>query len=100
MPQCPAPTGGEVGNGEGETRGKAGGAALEEGAVDRAEVEGAGTERLKPSEQALDQVLQECEQDMAETDAALSYIGVGVLTGKRKRGEELAHQHVRHSLWE
>ena len=48
----------------------------------------------------MGQVLQECEKDMAETDEALSDIGVGVLTGKRKRGEELAHQHVRHSLWE
>jgi hypothetical protein len=26
--------------------------------------------------------------------------GVGLLTGKRKRGDELAHQTVRHSLWE
>ena len=44
-------------------------------------------------------MLQEFEQDMAETDEALSDIRVRVLAGKRKRGEELAHQHVRHSLW-
>ena len=38
---------------------------------------------------------------MSATDEALSDARrVGVLTGKRKRGEELAHQHVRHSLWE
>ena len=70
VPQCPAPTGGEVGNGEGQTRGKAGGAAPEEGAVDSAGVEGAATARLEPPEEALEQVLQECEHDMAETDEA------------------------------
>ena len=37
---------------------------------------------------------------MAETDEALSDNRMRVLSGKRKRGEELAHQHVRHSLWE
>ena len=38
---------------------------------------------------------------MSATDEALSDLrGVGVLAGKRKRGEELAHQPVRHSLWE
>ena len=38
---------------------------------------------------------------MSAIDDALSDItGMGVLAGKRKRGEELAHQPVRHSLWE
>ena len=38
---------------------------------------------------------------MPATDEALSDLrGVGVLAGKRKRGDELAHQHVWHSLWE
>jgi hypothetical protein len=37
---------------------------------------------------------------MAETDEALSSIRMGVLAGKRKRGEELAQQPMRHSLWE
>jgi hypothetical protein len=100
VPQCLAPIGDDVGNGEGQTRGKAGGAAPEEGAVDSAGVEGVTTARLVPSEEALEQVLQECEQDMAETDEALSDIRVGVSAGKRKRGEELAHKHVMHSLWE
>ena len=38
---------------------------------------------------------------MSATDEALSDLrGVGLLTGKRKREEELAHQFVRHSLGE
>ena len=38
---------------------------------------------------------------MSATDEPLSNVrGMEVLAGKRKRGEELAHQHVRHSLWE
>ena len=45
-------------------------------------------------------MLQECEHDMVKTYEALSDIRMGVLAGKKKRGEELAHQHVRHSLWE
>ena len=64
------------------------------------EVKGAATTRQEVSEEALEQVLQECERDMTETDEALSDIRVGVLAGKRKGGEELAHQHVRHALWE
>ena len=37
---------------------------------------------------------------MSAADEALSDLrGVGELTGKRKRGDELAHQPVRHSLW-
>ena len=98
--QCPVPTGGEGGNGEGLTRDKVGGAAPGEGAVESAGVEGATTARLEPPEEALEQVLQECEHDKVETDEALSDIMMGVLAGKKKRGEELAHQHVRHSLWE
>ena len=89
--QCPAPAGGKGGNGEGQSRGRAGGAAPEEGAVDSAGVGGAAAARLEPPEEALEQVLQECEHDMAETDEALSDIRMGVLAGKRKRGEELAH---------
>ena len=68
--------------------------------MDSAEVKGAASARQEASEEALEQVLQECERDMTETDEALSDIRVGVLAGKRKRGEELAHQHVRHALWE
>ena len=49
---------------------------------------------MEPPEEALEQVLQECEHE------ALSDIRMGVLAGKRKRGEELAHQHVRQSLSE
>ena len=46
-------------------------------------------------------MLQVCEQDMAVTDVAISDLrGVGLLSGKRKRGDELVHQTVRHSLWE
>ena len=41
------------------------------------EVEGAEIERLEPPKEALEQVLQECEQDMADTDEALSDIGCG-----------------------
>ena len=57
-----------------------------------------GAEGMVASEEALKQVLQVCEQDMSATDEALSDLrGVGLLTGKRKREEELAHQPVRHS---
>ena len=46
-------------------------------------------------------MLQVCEQDMAVTDEALSDLRrTGLLSGKRKRGEEMASQAVRHSLWE
>jgi hypothetical protein len=63
------------------------------------EVEGAL--RLLASGEAPEQMLQACEQDISTTDEALSDLrGVGQMTGKRKRGEELAHQPVRHSLWE
>jgi hypothetical protein len=64
-----------------------------------AEVEGAL--RLLASGEALEQMLQVCEQDMAVTDEVLSDLRrTGLLAGKRKRGEELAGQAVRHSLWE
>ena len=46
-------------------------------------------------------MLQVCEQDMDAADEAVSDLkGVGLLSGKRKRGDVLAHQTVRHSLWE
>ena len=38
---------------------------------------------------------------MSVTDEAVSDLrGVGQTTSKRRTGEELAHQYVRHSLWE
>ena len=53
------------------------------------------------SGETLERMLQACEQDMSATDVALSGLrGVGRLTGKRKRGDELARQPVRHLLWE
>ena len=61
VPQCPAPTRGKGGNGEGQSGGKVGGAAPKAGAVDSAEVEGAATARHEASKEALEQVLQECE---------------------------------------
>ena len=83
VPQGPAPTGGKGGKGEVQTGGKAGGAAPEEGAEDGAEVEEAMTARQKASEEALEQVLQVCEQDISAIDDALSDIRVmGVLAGK------------------
>ena len=95
MPQCPAPTGDKGGNGEVQAGGKVGGAASEEGDEDGAEdseVEEVVTARQEASDEALEQVLQVCEQGMSATDEALSDIrGMGVLAGKRKRGEELAH---------
>jgi hypothetical protein len=96
--QCPAPTGG---NGEAQAGGRAVVAVPEEGAaggIEEGEAEAAG---VVASGEALEQMLQACEQDMSATDEALSDLrGVGMLTGKRKRGDELAHQPVRHSLWE
>ena len=57
--------------------------------------------RLLASGEALEQMLQVCEQDMAVTDEARSDLRrTGLLSAKRKRGEELASQAVRHSLWE
>ena len=57
--------------------------------------------RLLALGEALEQMLQVCEQDMDATDEAVSDLkGVGMLSGKRKRGDVLAHQAVRHSLWE
>ena len=49
---------------------------------------------------ALEQMLQMCEQDMDATAEAVSDLkGVGLLSGKRKREEELGAQPMRHSLW-
>ena len=63
------------------------------------EVEGAL--RLLASGEALEQMLQVCEHDMDAIDEAVSDLkGVGMLSGKRERGGVLAHQTVRHSLWE
>ena len=46
-------------------------------------------------------VMQVWEQNVPATDEALSDLkGEGELAGKRKRGGELAHLPVRHSLWE
>ena len=96
--QCPAPTGG---NGEAQAGGRAVVAVPEEGAaggIEEGEAEAAG---VVASGEALEQILQACEQGMPATDEALSDLrGVGMMTGKRKRGDELAHQPVRHSLWE
>ena len=73
----------------------------EEGAVDGAEEEEAEAAGLEAPAEALEQMLQVCEQDMSATDVALSESrGEEVLAGKRKREEELADQPVRHSLWE
>ena len=60
-----------------------------------------GALRLLASGEALEQLLQECEQDMDAADEAVSDLkGVGLSSGKRKREEELDDQPVRHSLWE
>jgi hypothetical protein len=60
-----------------------------------------GVLRLLASGEALEQMLQVCEQDMAVTDEAMSDLrGAWLLSGTRKRGDGLAHQTVRHSLWE
>ena len=48
--------------------------------------------RLLASGEALEQMLQVCERDMAVTDEAVSDLkGEGLLSGKRKRGDEFAH---------
>ena len=63
------------------------------------EVEGAL--RLLASGETLEQLLQECEQDMDAVDEAVSDLKeVGLSSGKRKREEVLDDQPVRHSLWE
>ena len=60
-----------------------------------------GLKRWWHQGEALGQVLQVCELVMSATDEALSDLrGVGLLTGKRKRGKELTHQPVGYSLWE
>ena len=61
----------------------------------------AGVGELEAPEVEWGQVQQAWEQDVSATGEALSDSrGVGELAGKRKRGDELAHQPVRHSLWE
>ena len=65
--------------------------------------EAAGVEgalRLLASGEALEQMLQVCEQDMEAADGAVAEIRGVVLGGKRRREEELDGQPVRHSLWE
>ena len=79
--QCPVPTGGEGGNGEGLARGKAGGAAPEEGAVDSAGVGWAATTRLEPQEEALEQVLQDSDSQIQQLDCLVKvdFLGNGSL---------------------
>ena len=90
VPQCPAPIGVKGGNGEVQAGDKVGGAAPEGGAENGVEVEEVVTARQEASSEALEQVLQVCEQDMPATDDALSDIrGMGVLADKRKGGGEL-----------
>ena len=73
----------------------------EANATGGAGVEETGIEGLGPTGEVLGQVLQVLEQDMTATDEALSDLrGMRVLASKRKRGEQQAHQLVRHSLWE
>ena len=56
---------------------------------------------LEAPEEERGMVMQVWEQDVSATDEALSDLrGEGELAGKRKRGDELAHLPVRHSLWE
>ena len=96
--QCPAPAGG---NGEAQAEGRAEAAVPEEGVAGGTAEEEAEAVGEVTSGKALEQMLQACEQDMLATDEAMSDLrGVGLMTGKRKRGDELAHQPVRHSLWE
>ena len=60
-----------------------------------------GALRSLASGEAPEQMLQVCEQDMDAADEAVSDLkGVGLLSGKWKREEELGDQPVRHSLWE
>ena len=76
------------GNGEAQAGGSAVVAAPEEGAAGGAEGEEAEAAGVVTSGEALEQMLQACEQDMSATDEAWSDLrGVGRLTGKRKRGD-------------
>ena len=81
------------------SQGWTGGGGIRSWRSEASEVEGAL--RLLASGEALEQMLQARGQDMSATDEALSDLrGVGRLTSKRKRGDELAHQPVSHPLWE
>ena len=96
--QGPAPAGG---SGEALAGGKAGGAEPEAITAGGAGEEEAGVGELEAPEVGWEQLQQVWELDVAAADEALSDLrGVGVLAGKRKRGDELAHQPVRRPLWE
>ena len=76
-------------------------AAPEEGVAAGDEREEAMAAGLEAPVEILEQMLQECEQDMDATDGVVADLrGVRVLVGKRKREGELDSQPVRHSLWE
>ena len=96
--QGPAPAGG---SGEAQAGDKAGGAEPEVTIAGGAGEGEAGVGELEAPEVEWGQVQQAWEQDVSATGEALSDSrGVGELAGKRKRGDELAHQPVRHPLWE
>ena len=65
--------------------------------------EAAGEEealRHLASGEALEQRLQECEQDMEATDGAMAEMRGALLGDRRRSGKEQDGQPVRHSLWE
>ena len=96
--QGPAPAGSSV---VAQAGVRAGGAEPEADIAGDAGEEETGVEELEAPDAEWEQVLQVWEQDVSATDEALSDLrGAGELAGKRKRGDELAHQPVRHSLWE
>ena len=97
VPQCTIPTGDKGGNGGAQPGGKVGSAAPEEGTENGAEAEEPVTARREASEEALEQVLQVCAQDMSVIQGGEEEGAAGGLADKRKRGDELAHQPVRHS---
>ena len=67
----------------------------------RSEVVGVeGALRLLASGEALEQMLQVCEQDTEAADGAVAEIRGAVLGDKRGSEKELDGQPVRHSLWE
>jgi hypothetical protein len=59
-----------------------------------------GALRLLASGEALEQMLQVCEQDMEAADGPVAEIRGAVLGGKRRSEKELDGQPVRYSLWE
>ena len=96
--QGPAPAGG---SGEALAGGKAGAAKPEAIMAGGAGEEEAGVGELEAPEVGWEQLQQVWELDVSAADEALSDLRrVGVMAGKRKRGDELVHQPVRHSLWE